>query len=100
MPGRVLRIGRSVLASVVGLASGVAAAQLPPPQQTPPVFRGNTQVVPVDVRVLDGSGKPVTGLTQGDFTILEDGVRQEIRLFSAVTMTPAASSEPLRRVGS
>ena len=100
MPGRFFRIARSVLAAVIGLASGVAAAQLPPPQQTPPVFRGNTQVVPVDVRVLDGSGKPVTGLTQGDFTILEDGVPQEIRLFSATTLTPTARSEPLQRVGS
>jgi VWFA-related protein len=92
-----------VAVGLAGLAvAGLAARpqSTPPPQQTPPVFRGNTQVVPVDVRVLDGSGKPVTGLTQDDFTILEDGVRQQIRLFAATTLTPAATSEPLRRVGS
>jgi VWFA-related protein len=53
-------------------------------QQTPqvPTFRGAITLVPIDVRVIDkNTGKPVTDLKQGDFTIFEDGVRQEIRHF-------------------
>jgi VWFA-related protein len=72
------------------------AAQTP---QTPPVFRGGTVLVPVDVRVLDRNGKPVTDLKQSEFTILENGVRQEIRHFStqALAADPPAAAAPLVR---
>lgn len=77
------------------LTAGVClAAQTP--QQTP-VFRGGTLLVPVDVRVLDRSGKPITDLKQTDFTILEDGRPQEIRHFSSATLTPNDDVQPLRR---
>ena len=52
------------------------------PSQTPPVFRAGTRVVPVDVRVVDKNGQPVTDLTQADFTVFEDGIRQELSLFT------------------
>ena len=54
-----------------------------------PVFRSAITLVPVDVRVIDRSGKPVTDLNQEDFTILEDGVKQEIRHFSLQSFVPA-----------
>jgi len=81
------------------LAAGVCLAAAPQtPQQTPPpVFRGGTFLVPVDVRVLDKSGKPVTDLTQSDFTILEDSRPQEIRHFSSVTLSPNDDVLPLQR---
>jgi VWFA-related protein len=66
-----------------------------PPQA--PVFRGGTFVVPVDVRVIDSKGRPVTGLTEKDFTVLEDGKPQEIRQFSAVTLTADPAPQPLLR---
>jgi len=54
-------------------------------QQTPrtPVFRGRTTVVPIDVRVLDKNGKPVTDLKAEDFTITENKVTQKVEYFSA-----------------
>jgi len=58
------------------------APQAPPPDQAAPTFQAQTLLVPVDVRVVDGNGKPVTDLTQADFTILEDGVPQDIRHFA------------------
>lgn len=59
-------------------------------------------LVPVDVHVLDRNGKPVTGLTQADFTVLEDGVPQQIRSLSPVALTEgtgAADAAPVLRKG-
>jgi len=52
-----------------------------------PVFRGNTQIVSVDVIVRDGSGAVVKGLTQGDFEVTEDGKPQQIRSFTFEEIT-------------
>src|SRR5437764_11686581 len=62
-------------------------------QQQPakkPVFRGNTQIISVDVIVRDGSGAVVKGMTQNDFEILEDGKAQEIRSFAFEEITDKA----------
>jgi VWFA-related protein len=69
--------------------------QAPPPaQQPPPVFRAATSLVPVDVRVTDRTGRPVTDLTQADFTVLENNVRQQIRHFSTLMLSPDLTVEP------
>ena len=61
----------------------------PLPQQPPqPTFRTGVTIVPVDVRVLDREGKPVTDLKQSDFVVLEDGSPQDIRFFSARGLVP------------
>lgn len=62
---------------------------------------GNT-LVPVDVHVLDHNGKPVTDLARADFTILEDGVPQQIRYWSPVSLSPgtaAPDAKPVLRTG-
>jgi VWFA-related protein len=67
-----------------------------------PTFRGAANLVAVDVRVLDREGKPITGLAQSDFTVLEDGRPQAIRHFSAETLTarpPEAVARPTARAG-
>src|SRR5687767_4554989 len=59
-------------------------AQQPPGQQPertgqqPPVFRGGTNQVRVDVTVLDRKGLPITDLTKEDFEVREDGIEQSI----------------------
>ncbi len=45
-------------------------------------------VANVDVVVTDRDGKPVRGLTQDDFEIYENGVRQSITNFSAIETAP------------
>jgi VWFA-related protein len=50
-----------------------------------PVFRSAVTVVPIDVRVTDKDGKPVTDLRPEEFTIVEDGVTQDLRHFSMRT---------------
>jgi len=68
------------------------AAQQPPaqPPQAPPTFRTGSTVVPLDVRVVSREGKPITDLTQADFTLREDGVTQQIAHFSFETLEPRA----------
>ena len=80
-------------------SSGVRAQQAPPPQiqtqtqsakQELPAFRSRITLVPLDVRVLDREGKPVTDLSRDDFTILENNERQVIAMFSASGLVPEA----------
>jgi VWFA-related protein len=61
-----------------------------------PQFRSGVTAVPINVRVLDSSGKPITNLEKSDFTILEDGVPQAVALFSAHVLAPAAPTRDLR----
>ncbi|HEV2175739.1 MAG TPA: VWA domain-containing protein [Terriglobia bacterium] len=46
------------------------------------VLRAQTNVVLVDVRVWDKSGRPVAGLKESDFKVLEDGAPQTLTSFS------------------
>ncbi len=76
-----MRAGEAILvAAALAGAAGLLHAQ---PGQ-PPQFRAEVNYVEVDTRVLDEQGKPIRGLTQRDFTIVEDGVRQTLTNFSVV----------------
>jgi VWFA-related protein len=72
---------------LVAASVGAVAAQQPPS-----TFRTAVTVIPVDVRVVDRSGKPITDLKAGDFTILEDGVPQEIVHFSFEQLRAASGA--------
>jgi VWFA-related protein len=66
-----------------------ALPQQPAAPQQQPAFRSGIIVVPIDVRVVDNkTGKAVGDLRQEDFTLLEDGVAQPIRLFEKHSFTP------------
>ena len=81
---------------VVALAS--AAALAAQPAQTAPAqepggqvtFRSGVDLVRFDVRVFDGTGKPVTDLKPEEVEIYEDGKRLPVVLFQRVT-EPAGS---------
>jgi VWFA-related protein len=97
-----LRAGIILAAVVLALAAHVAAQTQGQPKapQVPGTFRTRVTLVPVDVRVLDQDGRPITDLSQNDFTILEDKVPQEIRHFSRYGLTPetpAPGARPLLR---
>jgi len=55
-----------------------------------PIFRAGTEVVQLDVSVLDKQGRPVHGLTQEDFVVLEDGTPQRVVAFKSVDLDSAA----------
>jgi VWFA-related protein len=58
-------------------------------QQTP-VFKSKVEIVQLDVSVLDKHRQPIKGLTEKDFTILEDGKPQKIVAFSTFDMDDTA----------
>jgi VWFA-related protein len=69
--------------------AGPQQAAAAPQAQQQPAFRSGIIVVPIDVHVIDNrTGKAVSDLKQEDFTLLEDGVAQPIRLFEKHAFTP------------
>ena len=67
------------------IMSGTAAAQVVPPTEEDDVIRVDTELVDVPLQVTDALGKPLMGLKAANFTVFEDGVRQEIEEFTAST---------------
>lgn len=64
--------------AVILLSAALAAPQTTGTQQ-PPRFTASTQLVEVDVRVFDRSGRFVDDLTIEDFIVLEGGTSQPLR---------------------
>ena len=60
--------------------------------QQPPPFKSGINVVEVDVVATDKSGRPVRGLRQEDFEILEDGKPVDIVAFTPVAVPEAPAS--------
>lgn len=58
--------------------------QPPPPQQDDEIITVESNLVRLNVGVADRRGTPVLNLSQGDFVVYEDGVRQTIRNFEPV----------------
>mgnify|MGYP002651275522 CR=1 FL=1 len=61
----------------------------PLPSATPPpissedeVIKVDTELVNLNVRVIDRNNRPINGLQQNDFKVLEDNVQQPIEFFS------------------
>jgi VWFA-related protein len=105
-----MRQGASLFFYAVFLTASVTTAQqgpvitlqptLPSNAAPPaPTFRSGTKLVQVDVIVRDKKG-PAAGLTKQDFNLFDDGIPQEISLFSAASSksthapAPAAVSLP------
>jgi Ca-activated chloride channel family protein len=57
-------------------------AQQPTSDQAP-VFRTGTNIVALNVTVVDSKKQYVSGLTQEDFAVYEDGVQQQLRFFES-----------------
>jgi Ca-activated chloride channel family protein len=95
-----------VAATAVAAAFVVVSAQTPQqqpppvapkPQQTPPPgapaptgqqpsFRGGVELVSLNVIVTESGGKYVTDLSQDDFNVFEDGVKQDITFFNKTNL--------------
>jgi VWFA-related protein len=80
------------LATIPGV-SGLLAQE-----RVPGTIRVRVTLVPVDIAVTDKDDRPVTDLKKEDFTIVEDGVRQEISHFSFQELAAIAPdpSEPTK----
>ncbi len=94
-------------AIIATLLSGLLVLSAQPPQaqqaaqtlpSTKPVikFGTTTQLVVVDVSVKDKSGNPIKGLKPADFNIMEDGKKQDIKVFTYQELEEAATTpEPV-----
>jgi Ca-activated chloride channel homolog len=75
--------------AAINKPSDVTVSATPTPSPTPKkileeegIIRVDTELVNINVRVVDRNGRPIAGLKKGDFTVTEDGVPQEIEYFS------------------
>ena len=73
-----------------GARRGVIAQNTP----STPTFPSGVDVVTLDAVVLDGKGRPVSGLAREDFVVTEDGRPQEIATFEAVEVKAALAAPP------
>jgi VWFA-related protein len=82
-------------ASVIPLANPQTpeAANKATPQ--PAAIHSTTRLVQLSVVVKDRKGEPVTTLTKEDFTILDQGWRQTIAIFSTANPAPLEPPRPL-----
>jgi len=74
------------MAAAVGVA---ARAQTPvqPPPQTPQVpFRAGVDLVSLNVTVTDGTSRYITDLSQDEFNVFEDGVKQDVTFFNRTNL--------------
>src|SRR5580692_10399920 len=77
-----------VIAVCLLVASPGLFGQQPQAPPRGPVFTSNSELVLVDVDVRDHANKPVEGLTQNDFEVLEDGKPQQVLRFSYEKVAP------------
>ncbi|HEX5069306.1 MAG TPA: VWA domain-containing protein [Vicinamibacterales bacterium] len=83
---------RALLVAPIALCVAAVGARQEP--QRPPVFRAGTVLVPLTVTVIDKDGRPVSGLTQADFSVSENGRLRDIVTFFQQSMR-AGEAAPL-----
>jgi Ca-activated chloride channel family protein len=91
-----MRLSRSVALglALVAVASATLAGRQKPQDAVPPqggAFRSGIDVVSLNVTVTDPANRYVTGLTQDDFSVYEDGVKQDVTFFSRTNLPLAVS---------
>jgi hypothetical protein len=84
-----------VVATCVALATVPGAVWPTAQERAPGTIRVRITLVPINVVVTDQTDRPVTDLKASDFTILEDGVRQQVSHFALQTLA-ATTDAPAR----
>jgi Ca-activated chloride channel homolog len=80
-------VTRLILVPALLLAAAPIAAQSGSTSDIQaPTFRSGASLVSLNVTVLDGSAKYVTGLQPSDFAVFEDGVKQDVRFFESTAV--------------
>ena len=79
----------ALLAALEGALTAVALAK--PEQEKPQVFRAGVELVSLNVTVVDSQGRYVTDLDEADFSVFEDGAKQELSFFNRTNLPIALS---------
>ncbi|MGH9517721.1 MAG: VWA domain-containing protein [Terriglobales bacterium] len=96
-------VGKAEIATASAATPASEPASISPAVQSKapaeiPIFRSESQLVLMDVSVTDSHGAPVKGLQAGDFTLLENGRPQAIRVFEThgtESLHDATTEKPL-----
>lgn len=93
----VIAIGLGLVSAFIGFDTGLAQTNTPKPTPTPPAAKPTpvptpddsdtpivieTELVNLNVRVIDRNNRPLNSVKQNEFKIYEDGVLQQIEFFS------------------
>ena len=70
--------------TMAALAVMVGRAQTQPPAQAP--FRAGVDLVSLNVTVADGTTHYITDLSQDEFNVFEDGVKQDVTFFNRTNL--------------
>jgi Ca-activated chloride channel homolog len=79
------------LALVVSALVSLAHAQVPAKPEQGQVFRATVEVVSLNVTVIDGQNHYVTDLGENDFSVFEDGTKQDLIFFNRTSLPIALS---------
>jgi len=82
------------IAALCWLEPSATRAQSQVRRDEPIRFQVATNLIRVDVRVLDSKGQPIPGLKLADFKLIEEGQEQEITYFREVSI-PLESHSPV-----
>jgi len=88
-----LKLPSAVVAAALAALPIIAGAQAPaqPPVPAPTgrqavPFRAGIELVSLNVTVTDGTARYITNLEQDDFSVFEDGVKQEVTFFNKTNL--------------
>jgi VWFA-related protein len=101
-PWRNAAIAASLLLAGVPAAHAQSGAAPQPGQLPITTLQVRSELVVVDIGVTDSKGVPLHNLKQSDFTLLENGVSQQIKGFdehSAMSAAEAAKLTPMPKLG-
>ncbi len=73
------------------LAKADQTAAAPQSPEKPQIFRAGVELVSLNVTVTDSQGRYVTDLEQTDFSVFEDGAKQELSFFNRSNLPIALS---------
>jgi Ca-activated chloride channel homolog len=78
--------------AAIAAAATIGFAQQPPGRRDPQTpFRAGVDLVSLNVTVADAATHYITDLTQDDFSVFEDGVKQEVTFFNHTNLPIALS---------
>ena len=88
------RIGVSVFALFATVVTCAQERSVTPPPQQPQTFRSSVDLVPVDVNVIDRTGRPIADLTAQDFSLKVDGKSRRIASAQFIGVTRGVERAP------